>query len=1045
MEYMDGLNLGQLMASGHVSPKEALAIVPQICDALQFAHDQGIVHRDIKPENILLDRRGQVKIADFGLAKLMGRVAPGSAEGANAGGDVTAERVMGTPQYMAPEQVEHPKDVDHRADIYSLGVVFYQMLTGELPLGRFEPPSHRVLIDVRLDEVVLRALEKEPERRYQRASQVRTAVETIATTPAPPGTAVSPAAAAQAATPAVTVPAGTPRFSRTAIVGVCWAAVSLIFVIQTAMAMFLSPSQIGGSPWWYILGFLDQRLLALTAPIGTTVLGFIALSQIRRSGGRLRGLGLALFDGLLFPLLALDGLIGWMWITLARLLAGFYANPSVQDNPQIHPALVTRIANDFAQHEFAIPILITIVVAIVVDFLIIRWAWRAANRPVSGPRPLSATPPSAGAKRTRLAPVLWIVALVMVVPVLLVGITLWCTYEAIHRPALMREQQAATSATFGPVMERVLPSGVGIVHDRSVNRHNAAPGYNVKLPCGVTVQLFGVSEHPSEGKQWWRPDGSPLPQAPYAKLTTQSFPDRGEVAREFAIRLANLPPEEIGYAWAFDPPANSAGGGPVIVGGKSQPELRAIAAVVPVGQVSVSLKYGIAAGPWKTLGEGSGRGSSSFNKGGVGAFFSEAVVDQDGLVSVTVAHDVANEDLRVVAVDKAGREIVSKTNTSGSAGRVHQLTVIFFDLRLGDVDKFLFQARPYEWAEFRNVALRPAEAKGATTSPAANVAAPSNAFVAAQGVKFGPVMERVLPNSAACREQYFQFRTGDVFIVGNGPGTTAEEAKRDWKKVEDAGGVDMTVVSNGENGNGITIEGEGCLFTQDMQGLNWEKTTAEDVVERMKHVFWIYGQVGPLTAKSLPVPYLFKTSGGDVGIMEVLGVVEDERGFHGEGQKGHGMKFRYKLVQDTAAKAVGAAKPAAPNSAPKAPSAQAVMATGSLDATTDTPPRWVCRALVDEADIVAVEVGQEVRMTLDAFPRRTFQGKVVQVGKTPAAALNAVLYDAVIDLADPDPKFMAGMSVNVTFIEAYRADVPKTRSGAKAAAVTDPAPEKAIR
>ena len=165
------------MSKSTVSPKEALAIVPQICDALQYAHDQGIVHRDIKPENILLNRDGQVKIADFGLAKLMGAVAPD----ANPAGGVAepglsqaGEKVMGTPQYMAPEQVDQPGEVDHRADIYSLGVVFYQMLTGELPMGRFEPPSHKVLIDVRLDEVVLRALEQEPARRYQQASQVKT-------------------------------------------------------------------------------------------------------------------------------------------------------------------------------------------------------------------------------------------------------------------------------------------------------------------------------------------------------------------------------------------------------------------------------------------------------------------------------------------------------------------------------------------------------------------------------------------------------------------------------------------------------------------------------------------------------------------------------------------------------------------------------------------------------------------------------------------------------------------------------------------------------
>ena len=103
-------------------------------------------------------------------------------EGASeAGASLTqAGRVVGTPQYMAPEQVTHPLEVDHRADIYSLGVVFYQMLTGELPGKPIEVPSRKVQVDVRLDEVVLHALEKEPERRYQQASQVKTAVETIA-------------------------------------------------------------------------------------------------------------------------------------------------------------------------------------------------------------------------------------------------------------------------------------------------------------------------------------------------------------------------------------------------------------------------------------------------------------------------------------------------------------------------------------------------------------------------------------------------------------------------------------------------------------------------------------------------------------------------------------------------------------------------------------------------------------------------------------------------------------------------------------------------
>jgi serine/threonine protein kinase len=196
MEFVDGVNLRQLLHAGRISAREALAIVPQICDALQFAHDQGIVHRDIKPENILLDRRGRVKVADFGLAKIVeggaGSPQPAAGSPTEAGAHgvtrptselTDAGKIMGTPQYMSPEQRENPAEVDHRADIYALGVVFYQMLTGELPGKPLQPPSKKVQIDVRLDEVVLRALEKKPELRYQQASVLKTQVETIATTP----------------------------------------------------------------------------------------------------------------------------------------------------------------------------------------------------------------------------------------------------------------------------------------------------------------------------------------------------------------------------------------------------------------------------------------------------------------------------------------------------------------------------------------------------------------------------------------------------------------------------------------------------------------------------------------------------------------------------------------------------------------------------------------------------------------------------------------------------------------------------------------------
>src|ERR1035437_8129023 len=189
MEYVDGMNLRRLLNDQHVAPRQALELVVQICTALQYAHDEGVVHRDIKPENILLTKKGQVKIADFGVAKLLGAV-PDTAL-------TMSQAAMGTLNYMAPEQRENAQKVDHRADIYSLGVVFYEMLTGEVPMGRFEPPSKRVQVDVRLDEVVLRALEREPARRYQHVSEVKNSVETInaATPPAPAAAPAAPPSA----------------------------------------------------------------------------------------------------------------------------------------------------------------------------------------------------------------------------------------------------------------------------------------------------------------------------------------------------------------------------------------------------------------------------------------------------------------------------------------------------------------------------------------------------------------------------------------------------------------------------------------------------------------------------------------------------------------------------------------------------------------------------------------------------------------------------------------------------------------------------------
>jgi|GEM_PF-2580139 len=178
MEHVNGCPLSDLIAAGKLDVARAIEVVRQVCDALAYAHEQGVIHRDIKPSNILIDSAGQVKVADFGLARL------------DRGSDSDAMTLshtgafMGTPAYTAPEQARDAAHVDHRADLYSLGVLLYEMLTGELPRGVFQPPSRKAGSDARLDEVVQRALQERPEDRYQAAAELKQDVTSVSGAPA---------------------------------------------------------------------------------------------------------------------------------------------------------------------------------------------------------------------------------------------------------------------------------------------------------------------------------------------------------------------------------------------------------------------------------------------------------------------------------------------------------------------------------------------------------------------------------------------------------------------------------------------------------------------------------------------------------------------------------------------------------------------------------------------------------------------------------------------------------------------------------------------
>jgi len=173
LEYVEGTNLREVLRKGPLPSVEALRLVSSILQALDHAHRHGVVHRDVKPENILLSQGAIVKVADFGLSRLLGPL------------DQTrltrTQLVLGTYEYMAPEQRERSRDADARSDLYATGVMLYEMLTGELPIGRFDLPSQRRPgeCDRRIDEIVERSLEKDPERRFQRAEEMAEAVSRV--------------------------------------------------------------------------------------------------------------------------------------------------------------------------------------------------------------------------------------------------------------------------------------------------------------------------------------------------------------------------------------------------------------------------------------------------------------------------------------------------------------------------------------------------------------------------------------------------------------------------------------------------------------------------------------------------------------------------------------------------------------------------------------------------------------------------------------------------------------------------------------------------
>ncbi len=935
MEFVDGVNLRDLLRDGKLEPKQALAIVPEICDALQFAHEHGIVHRDIKPENILLDRHGRVKVADFGLAKLIGGspdAAPGTAE-SPARGDLTeAGKIMGTPSYMAPEQSEHPGEVDHRADIYALGVVLYQMLTGELPGKLLEAPSKKVQIDVRIDEIVLRALERKPELRYQTAGEFRTQLNTIAV-----GASVPPAEPSVA----VAVPS---RFSRTAIWGAIWILVLPVGLAMNSFAALYNAGLPRHDPWRLVIGLPGIALAVFGEMgfLGTTVLGWIAVTQIRRSAGKLHGLWLAVFDGLLFPLLAIDTLI---------IKADLGGRTHV-----VGPGLTPGTA----MAERNIPgsvVLLWLAVIIIVDFLIIRAVWRAVQKghanDGAAKSPFFNTPRDylalcCAALSGILGAVSGVAGFGRVIELLilllaLLGIVLalplrksWAGWSAFGAGSLNAVIWLIASAVFSsqhsvPAVAHVelaafrsrLPQGTHLSRDHhSVYVvHDGVDLHYVFYYAGD----FGVKDarHQNAQTSAWQEEGRiQLPNGRTFDFHRESdSPTHVHInnidadlstGRVIELRDDGTP---MGAGWsvplkvALDPPALAH---LIANPGAGQTAMRdANLSFSPV--IEREVKDGEAidfdSGKQSKLPEFD---SADQGFGGIGERVAAGAtwMEKQQMDALFDGHSLNAFGMKVRALQSKYWDAMIPTELNNSISCIDPKAppqVLLAPAKEGPAT-YAFQTREGGKGILQVIAFTDTGVKlryklvqdGGTKPPVAltttaastdDIPAFGPATNGLQVPSFGPVMERVLPSGVPCREQLFQFRSGEIFVLGNGPGTSKEEAAYDEKRIEDAGGVDMSAASNEDR---IYIEGRGCIFTQDADKLRWDTFTAGQVTQAMKRARHIEGEVTP-TKKELPATYLFRTARGQLGIMEVLGAVDTKHADWTE----NGMKFRYKLVQGT--------------------------------------------------------------------------------------------------------------------------------------------------
>ena len=696
MEFVEGVTLRRLVQQHRLGPREALQIVPQICEALQYAHDEGVVHRDIKPENILIDRKGRVKIADFGIAKLL--------VDDQVQQPLTQDQVLGTPHYMAPEQIEHPRAVDHRADIYSLGVVFCELLTGELPLGKFAPPSRKVELDVRLDEVVLRALEKEPEHRYQHASEVKTAVETIST-------ATSGDALADSARSGPTQPG------------------HVQLRPKTAATPALLPGWLGCAQWTArILG----ALILLTFASVVLAEGFPPLA--RQPGG----VQLTSAGGVL---VALGFLVGW-WRegTAAMLIAGGWALVRASENklqvttPFEAVLLVGLLyAVVWWGRQGRRSILATAVTASLVAGLLLgrlllptnvrvegKVADAATGKPIpnaelalvsklTSPQPRVVIPNARAAADGRFS--------------LYVG---WYVQGKRVRVSAPGYRTTETNLGFRAAGQRRIIREYALLPyrnpdsysgpDEAAARRKALP-HVAALPQG-RVELVGISYYPATNQPWWRRDGSSCAES---FIITQpnlgTMPDKAQV-RAIVLRAQGIPPGSSWPSWKIQSAYASADAHVCRSDGQEDPTLRVVLAAFWPLVERTQFKVGVTLAPWQQVAESGPKEAVHTTRLAIPdaevSFLTGMEEAQES--SITIVHNLFDWEIRVLAVAHDRKETGADRTGTRWSKKFCTTTARFAGLRLAEIHRFRLEARPYTWVEFPEVALNPNETDNSAAS-----------------------------------------------------------------------------------------------------------------------------------------------------------------------------------------------------------------------------------------------------------------------------------------------------------------------------------------